>query len=120
MLCRLVLGGTGRRLNRSKAEKAGVVYAADRRLDIVVREGRGKVTGKWDNFPRGVLSGQVVRLALTIENQGSKAIDHLAMASSLPHVLIFFNAVKDQDMLTIPLPNGRCLHCSWLDLYSRH
>ncbi|XP_055355041.1 trafficking protein particle complex subunit 8-like [Paramacrobiotus metropolitanus] len=96
----------GWRLNKSNAEQKSVVYALDRRLDLIIIPPRGKLVAKWENFPKGVLAGQVVRLGLTIENQGRRAVDHVAIASSLPDVLLFFGCPNEQGVITLQIPNG--------------
>jgi hypothetical protein len=75
-------------------------------LDITVVPPLGKLLARWENFPRGVLSGQVVRLNLIIENEGGRAVDHVSLASSLPDVLVFFNAPKADNIVTLQIPPG--------------
>ncbi|OQV12963.1 Trafficking protein particle complex subunit 8 [Hypsibius exemplaris] len=104
--CRQKFAIQGARLNQSKQEKMSVLHGPDHRLDITVLPARGRLIAKWENFPRGVLSGQVVRLSLIVENQGGRPVDHLSIAASLPDVLVFLHSPKADNVVTLQIPSG--------------
>ena len=54
----------------------------------------------------GVLSGQVVRLSLIVENQSARAVSHFAVAASLPDVLIFLNAPREGNVVNLTIPGA--------------
>ncbi|CAG8459139.1 6976_t:CDS:10 [Ambispora leptoticha] len=85
----------GKRLNNTKQQMMDVVYASDRSLEVLVTSPMPLLEVAFHSFPETLLSGEVMRVVLEINNKGQTGLTDLQVKMSHPS----FFCVGDAEML---------------------
>ncbi|XP_039251873.2 trafficking protein particle complex subunit 8-like [Styela clava] len=65
----------GRRLNKTKDERCGVMYGTDQRLNFHVLPVLPKMSATFDNFPTTMVCNEVVNTTIRLQNTGNVQLD---------------------------------------------
>ncbi|KAJ1547903.1 Trafficking protein particle complex 8, partial [Nowakowskiella sp. JEL0078] len=84
----------GKRLNDTKDQRMSIVYAVDNSLNLVVTPPMPVLDVTFHSFPQNLLSGEVSRVILEINNKGNRGLKNLLV--KLSHPSFFTAGTSDQ------------------------